>query len=67
MNEATAEKVANVAIGVATVGAAYFVLKTPQLRKLAWRLAVTALTVSAPAWFRREISESWNESGRRAN
>jgi len=66
MNEATSEKVANAAIGAAVVGAAYFIVRTPQLRQLAWRLLVTAVTVTAPTWFRRELRESWNESGRRA-
>jgi len=66
MNEATAEKVANAAIGAAAVGAAYFIVRTPQLRQLAWRLLVTAVTVTAPTWFRRELRESWNESSRRA-
>jgi len=66
MNEATAEKVANAVIGTAVVGAAYFIVRTPQLRQFAWRLLVTAVTVSAPTWFRREIRESWEESGRQA-
>jgi len=67
MTEASAEKVANVAIGAAVLGAAYYVITTPRLRQLAWRLAVTALTVSAPAWFSREIRQGWSESesGRR--
>lgn len=65
MNEASAEKVANVVIGAAAVGAVYYVVKTPRLRQLAWRLALTALTVSAPAWFSREIRQGWSESGRR--
>jgi hypothetical protein len=64
MNEASAEKVANVVIGATVVGAAYYVIKTPRLRQLAWRLAMTAL-VSAPAWFSREIRQGWRESGRR--
>jgi hypothetical protein len=65
MNEASAEKLANVLIGAAAVGVAVIVLRTPRLRQLAWRLAVASLTVSGPAWFRREIQQGWSESGRR--
>jgi hypothetical protein len=65
MNEASAEKIANVVIGVAVIGAAYVVLRTPRLRQLAWQLAVTSLTVSGPAWLRREIEQGWRESGQR--
>jgi len=65
MTEASAEKVANAMIGAVVVVAAYYVIKTPRLRQLAWRLAVTALTVSAPAWFSREIQHGWTQSGRR--
>jgi hypothetical protein len=64
MNEASAERLANVVIGVAAVGAALVVLRTPSLRRLAWRLAVTAVTVSGPAWFSREIQQRWHESAR---
>jgi hypothetical protein len=65
MNEASAEKLANALIGAAVVGAVYVVLRTPRLRQLAWQLAVTAVTVSGPAWFSREIQQGWSESGRR--
>ena len=44
MTEKTAQTVANVALGVAAVGAAYVILKTPPLRRWAVGLAVTALT-----------------------
>jgi hypothetical protein len=66
MTEQTAEKVANVALGVAAVAAAYFVLKTPPLRRFAVGLAVTALTGAVPAWLTREVQHAWLESGRRA-
>ena len=64
MTDATAEKVANIAIGVAVAGGAYYVLKTPSLRRIAWRAAVTGLTVMLPAWFRHEIGQAWQESAR---
>jgi hypothetical protein len=65
MNEASAQKLANVLIGAAVVGAAYYVVRTPSLRRLAWRLAVTAATGSLPAWLRQEVERGWAESGRR--
>lgn len=66
MTESSAEKVANIAIGVVAVGAAYYVLRTPHLRRLAWRLGVAALTGTIPAWVSREIRDGWEASGRSA-
>lgn len=63
MNQTTAEKVANVVMGVAAVGAAFYVLKTPSLRRLAWRVTVTGLTGTLPTWFRREVRQGWDQSG----
>jgi hypothetical protein len=54
-----------VLIGAAVVGAAYYVVRTPSLRRLAWRLAVTAATGSLPIWLRQEVQRGWAESGRR--
>ena len=64
MTEDTARKVANVVLIVAATGAAYYVVKTPPLRRLAWRLGLTALTGTLPAWIGREIQQAWSESGR---
>ena len=66
MTEKTAQTVANVALGVAAVGAAYVILKTPPLRRWAVGLAVTALTGANPAWLGREVQHAWADSGRRA-
>jgi len=66
MTESSAERVANVAIGIAVVGAAAYVLRTPQLRRLAWRLGIAALTGTIPAWVSREIRDAWEASGRPA-
>jgi hypothetical protein len=63
MTQSSAEKFANVVIGVAGVAAAYYVLKTPQLRRAAWRLGVVALTSRLPAWVSQEIRNSWEASG----
>jgi hypothetical protein len=66
MTESSAEKVASIAIGVAAVGAAYYVIRNPHLRRVAWRLGVAALTGTIPAWVNREIRDSWEASGRPA-
>jgi hypothetical protein len=59
MTQTSAEKIANVVIGAAALGAAYYVLKTPRLRRIAWQMSVAALTGRLPAWITREIRESW--------
>jgi len=63
MTQSSAEKFANVVIGAAAVGAAFYVLKTPRLRTLAWQFSVAALTGMMPAWFSREIRAGWEASG----
>ncbi len=63
MTQSSAEKFANVVMGVAAVAAAYYVLKTPQLRRIAWRLGVAALTGTIPAWVSQEIRNSWEAAG----
>jgi hypothetical protein len=66
MTEESARKVANVILGAAALGAAYVVVRNPPLRRLAWRLAMTALTGTVPAWIGKEVHEAWIESGRDA-
>jgi hypothetical protein len=63
MTEESARRVANVVLGAAAVGAAYVIVTTPPLRRLAWRLAVVALTGAIPAWLRQEVEHAWRESG----
>ena len=66
MTDENAGRVANALIGVAVIAGTYYVLKTPSLRRLAWRVAVTALTGTLPAWLGREVQQAWADSGRRA-
>lgn len=66
MTEESARKVANVILGAAALGALYVVVTNPPLRRLAWRLARTALTGSVPAWLGHEVRQAWVESGRHA-
>ncbi len=64
MTEESARRVANVILGAAALGAAYVVATNPRLRRLAWRLARTALTATLPAWIGKEVHQAWTESGR---
>jgi len=65
MTQSSAEKVATVVLCAAAAGAAYYVLRTPQLRRAAWRLGLVALTGTIPAWVSREIRDSWEATGQR--
>ena len=67
MTPAQTEKAANVIIALAAVGLAVVVLRTPALRRLAWNLARTAVTVSLPAWLNREVQQAWADSARRVS
>lgn len=60
MTEHQAERVANVVIGLAVAGAAYYILKTPQLRRIAWGLLRTAVAGSGPAWLIAETKRGWD-------
>jgi hypothetical protein len=62
MTEDRARAVGNAILSVAVAGAGYYVLRTPPLRRAACRLAITALTVSLPAWFGREVRTAWRAS-----
>ena len=65
MTEDAARRLANVLLGAAAVGAACYVLRTPPLRRAAWRLAVTALTSTLPVWLGGEVRHAWADSARR--
>ena len=65
MTREQSETVANVVLAAAAIGAAYYVLKTPSLRRKAVELARGALLVGLPAWFNGELRRAWAESGTR--
>ena len=65
LEEDNARTLANVIVGAAALGAAVIVLRTPALRRLAFGLARTAVTVTIPVWLSREVREAWDEAGRR--
>ena len=62
MTQSSAERIANVVLGVAAVGAAYYIVKTPDLRRLAWRLTIVTIAGTLPAWIRQEIRAGWEAS-----
>jgi len=64
MTEDQARKTANVILAVAAVGAAVYVLRTPSLRRMAFRFVGAALTGTVPAWLNGEVRRAWSESGR---
>jgi hypothetical protein len=62
MTQSSADKIANLLMGAAALGATYYVLKTPRLRRLAWQLTIAAATGTIPAWITQEIRSSWEAS-----
>jgi hypothetical protein len=62
MTQSSADKLANVVLGVAAIGAAVYVLKTPPLRRLAWQLSLAAMTGTVPAWITQQIRAGWEAS-----
>ncbi len=63
MTEENARRIANAVIAAAVVGAAYYVVRTPPLRRTAWKLLVAAVTGTVPAWLGNELRQAWAESG----
>jgi hypothetical protein len=63
MTEDAARRVANALLGAAVVGVGYYVVRSPPLRRLAWGLAISALTVSLPAWVSGEVRAAWIAAG----
>jgi hypothetical protein len=64
MTSANARTAANVVLGVAGVAAAYVVLTTPPLRRLAFKAARVWLGGALPAALLTTIGRAWVESGR---
>ena len=62
MEKRTARAVANVVLVTAGVAAAYVVITTPPLRRLAIRAARLWLGASIPAYLVREVRRAWAES-----
>jgi hypothetical protein len=62
MTQSSADKFANVVMGAAVLGATYYVLRTPPLRRLVWGLTLATVTGIIPAWITQEIRASWEAS-----
>jgi hypothetical protein len=66
MTERTARTVANVVLVSAGMAAAYVVLTTPPLRRLAVRVTRVWLGASVPLYLLKEVRRAWVESARYA-
>jgi len=66
MTRDRAHTIANVAIATAGVAAAYVVLRTPSLRRLAFQGIRLWLGASVPAYLLTEMQNAWMQSGRHA-
>jgi hypothetical protein len=62
MTEAQARTTANVVLATAVIGAAYYVLKTPPLRRRLWQMARTWAAGPLAAWTATEIRRAWEQS-----
>jgi len=66
MTSANARTAANVVLVSAGVAAAYVVLSTPSLRRVAVRAARVWLGATIPGFLIAQIGRAWVESGRAA-
>jgi len=66
MTRDRAHTIANVMIASAGVAAAYVVLRTPPLRRLAFQAVRVWLGASVPAYLAAETRRAWVQSGRTA-
>jgi len=66
MTEESARTAANVVLAVVGIAAAYVVITTPPLRRLAVRATRVWLGASIPVYFANQTREAWVESGRTA-
>ena len=64
MTKGNARTAANVLLGVAGVAAAYVVLTTPPLRRLAFRAARVWLGGTVPVFLLTQVGRAWVESSR---
>lgn len=66
MTDTTAKTVANVVLATAGVAAAYVILTTPPLRRLAFRATRVWLGASVPVYLLTQVRHAWMESARPA-
>jgi len=61
MTERQAENLANLLIGAAAAGAAYYILRDPVLRRAALRLSRVGISAGA-SWLIAECRRAWAET-----
>ena len=66
MTDDHARALADVAVVGLGAVAAYYVVRTPPLRRAAWRLLKYGVLTAAPGYVWREITHAWAESAPRA-
>jgi hypothetical protein len=66
MTSTNARTVANVVLASAGVAAAYVIVTTPPLRRLAIQVVRFWLGASVPVYLASQVREAWVESGRPA-
>ena len=66
MTSTNARTGANVVLVSAGAAAAYVIVTTPPLRRLALRIVRIWLGASVPVYLARQVHEAWVESGRPA-
>ena len=62
MTEAQARTTANIIMAAAAVGAAFYVMRTPPLRRAAWQLARRWAGAPLALWLVTEVWQAWEES-----
>jgi len=65
MTQASARVAANVLLASAGAAAAYMIVTTPALRRLAMRAVSIWLGASIPAYLMSQTTGAWHESARR--
>ncbi len=66
MTDANARTAANVVLAAAGLAAAYVILTTPPLRRLAFRGVRLWLGASVPVYLADQVRQAWVESARAA-
>ena len=65
MTSRQARATANVILATAGLAAAYVVLTTPPLRRVAWRAARLWMGASLPVFVMTEVGRAWADAGSR--
>jgi hypothetical protein len=62
MTEKQARTAANTILAAAALGAAFLVVRSPKLRRMAWQMARQYATGPLAAWAALSVREAWDES-----